>query len=111
MYLSITDAMGHDADAALLVTLTVGTLRNRRRAVASPAEQADAANEALRAHAASQQFVTGLLMRIRLADGTAQIVDAGHPAPFLVRDGAVIPWSSPFSCLSASPQPPTALTP
>ena len=91
VYLSITDAMGHDIDAAMLATLAVGTLRNRRRAVASPAEQADAANEALQTHAASHQFVTGLLMRIRLADGTAEIVDAGHPAPFLLRDGAVVP--------------------
>lgn len=91
VYLSITDAMGHDVDAALLASLTIGTLRNRRRAVASPAEQADAANEALHTHAAPNQFVTGLLMRIRLADGTAEIVDAGHPAPFLLRDGAVVP--------------------
>jgi serine phosphatase RsbU (regulator of sigma subunit) len=91
LYLCITDAMGHDADAALLATLTVSTLRNRRRALASPAEQADAANEALHVHAASNQFVTGVLMRIRLADGTADVVDAGHPAPFLVRHGAVIP--------------------
>lgn len=89
VYLSITDAMGHDVDAALLATLTVGTLRNRRRSVASPAEQADAANEALQTYAASNQFVTGLLMRIRLADGIAEFVDAGHPSPFLVRDGAV----------------------
>jgi serine phosphatase RsbU (regulator of sigma subunit) len=91
LYLSITDAMGHDVAAAMLATLTVGTLRNRRRAIASPAEQADAANEALQAHAARHQFVTGLLLRIRLADGTVEVVDAGHPAPFLVRDGAVIP--------------------
>lgn len=88
-YLSITDAMGHDVGAALLATLTVGTLRNRRRTAASPAEQADAANEALHTHAASSRFVTGLLVRIRLADGTAEVVDAGHPHPFLVRNGAV----------------------
>jgi hypothetical protein len=42
LYLSITDAMGHDTVAALLATLTVGALRNRRRALGSPAEQADA---------------------------------------------------------------------
>jgi serine phosphatase RsbU (regulator of sigma subunit) len=28
-------------------------------------------------------------MRIRLADGGAEVVGAGHPFPFLVRDGAV----------------------
>lgn len=94
LYLSITDAMGHDIDAAMLATLTVATLRNRRRAVASPAEQADAANEALQVNAAANQFVTGVLIRVRLADGTAHVVNAGHPAPFLVRDGAVIPLES-----------------
>ena len=88
LYASITDAMGHDTAAALLATLAVATLRNRRRALASPAEQADAANDTLHTHAADQ-FVTGLLMRIRLADGTVEVVDAGHPFPFLVRDGVV----------------------
>jgi serine phosphatase RsbU (regulator of sigma subunit) len=88
VYVSITDAMGHDTAAALLATLTVGTLRNRRRALASPAEQADAANDALTSYA-FDQFVTGLLMRIRLADGNAEVVDAGHIAPFLLRNGAV----------------------
>ena len=88
LYVSITDAMGHDTGAALLATLAVGTLRNRRRALASPAEQADAANDTLQTHAVNQ-FVTGLLMRIRLADGTVEVTDAGHPFPFLMRNSAV----------------------
>lgn len=91
LYVSITDAMGHSVRAALLATLTVGTLRNRRRSVASPAEQADAASETLRRHAAPDEFVTGLIMRFRLADGTAEVVNAGHPPPFLLRDGSVVP--------------------
>ena len=90
LYLSVTDAMGHTVDAALLATLTVGTLRNTRRALASPAEQADAANHALQTYAQVGQFVTGWLMRIRLADGTAELVNAGHPLPFLLRNGAVV---------------------
>jgi serine phosphatase RsbU (regulator of sigma subunit) len=85
---SITDAMGHDTPAALLATLAVGALRNRRRALDSPAEQADAANDVVRTHA-PPKFVTGLLMRILLSDGTVEIVDAGHPVPFLARDGDV----------------------
>ena len=88
-YVSLTDAMGHATTAAMLATFTVGTLRNQRRALASPAEQADAANRGLQKQATADQFVTGLLMRIRLADGTAEIVNAGHPPPFLVRAGAV----------------------
>jgi len=91
LYVSLTDAMGHSVGAALLATLTVGTLRNRRRSLASPAEQADAANEALRRHARPEEFVTGVIMRFRLADGTVEVVNAGHPPPFLLRDGSVVP--------------------
>lgn len=87
LYLSITDAMGHSTMAALLATLTVGSLRNGRRRAASPAEQADAANEALLTEASPDQFVTGQIVRVRLADGRAEFVNAGHPPPYLLRAG------------------------
>jgi serine phosphatase RsbU (regulator of sigma subunit) len=87
LYASITDAMGHSEEAALLATLTVGALRNRRRRLASPAEQAGDADAALRAMARPDQFVTGQLVRVRLADGAVELVNAGHPPPYLVRGG------------------------
>lgn len=59
MYASLTDAVGHSNDAALLATLTVGSLRNTRRASASPADQAERTNEALHVGARTDQFVTG----------------------------------------------------
>ena len=40
------------------------------------------------AGAAPDQFVTGLILRIRLADGAVDIVNAGHPPPYLLRSGA-----------------------
>jgi hypothetical protein len=89
LYASITDAMGHDTEAALLATLAVGSLRNARRALATPAEQALAANRALLADARVEQFVTGHMLRIRLADGRMECVDAGHPQPYLLRNGQV----------------------
>lgn len=90
LYASLTDAMGHSTEAALLATLTVATLRNRRRALAAPAGQADAANAVLAHHATTDQFVTGLMLRVRLADGTTEVVNAGHPAPYLFRRGRVV---------------------
>ena len=87
LYASITDAMGHAEEAALLATLTVGALRNRRRVLASPAEQADDADAALLATARPDQFVTGLVIRVRLADGAVELVNAGHPPPYLVQAG------------------------
>lgn len=89
LHLSLTDAVGHSTNAALLATLAVAALRNARRSGAGPAAQADAANAELVAHADSEAFVTGLVMRVRLGDGRLEVVNAGHPRPFLVRDGHV----------------------
>lgn len=87
LYASITDAMGHSTDAALLATVLVNSLRNRRRSLASPVDQADAANSDLLAQAQPEQFVTGQILRIRLADGAAEFVSAGHVRPYLLRNG------------------------
>lgn len=87
LYASITDAMGHSTPAALLATLAVGSFRNSRRTLASPSEQAMLANAALLEGSDADQFVTGLLLRIRLADGRMEIVNAGHPQPFQLRNG------------------------
>jgi serine phosphatase RsbU (regulator of sigma subunit) len=95
LYASITDAMGHSVEAALLATVAVGSLRNTRRRIATPAEQAAAANDALLASARRDQYVTGHLLRIRLADGMVEVVNAGHPAPYLLRDGVATPIDLP----------------
>jgi serine phosphatase RsbU (regulator of sigma subunit) len=89
LHVSLTDAMGHEEDAALLATLVVGSLRNSRRAGATLAEQAAHANSALLQHARPDQFVTGQLLRLNLTDGTAAMVNAGHPPPLCMRDGRV----------------------
>ncbi|WP_331773118.1 serine/threonine-protein phosphatase (plasmid) [Embleya sp. NBC_00888] len=86
--LSVTDAMGHDVDAALLATLVVGALRRARRAGADLGEQARQADRAMRDHA-RQAYVTGQLLRISLLDGGAEFVNAGHPWPLRMRDAKV----------------------
>lgn len=85
--LSVTDAMGHDVDAALLATLVVGALRRARRAGADLAEQARQADRAMREH--SRSYVTGQLLRISLVDGGTEFINAGHPWPLVIRDGEV----------------------
>lgn len=87
LHLSMTDAMGHTLNAALLATVLVGALRNARRRGVGLAEQAQLAHEALAGYAQEDEFVTGQLMRIDLPTGTARIVNAGHPGPVRVRDG------------------------
>jgi serine phosphatase RsbU (regulator of sigma subunit) len=89
LHLSLTDAMGHTMDAALLATVLVGALRNARRRGVELPEQARLANDALAEQAREGQFVTGLLVRIDLAGATAGIVNAGHPTPLRLRAGQV----------------------
>ncbi|MFF2788029.1 PP2C family protein-serine/threonine phosphatase [Streptomyces sp. NPDC058049] len=86
--LSVTDAMGHDVDAALLATLVVGALRRARRAGEDLAEQARQADQAMHDHGRGG-YVTGQLLRISLLDGRAEFVNAGHPWPLRMRDGEV----------------------
>jgi serine phosphatase RsbU (regulator of sigma subunit) len=89
LHLSITDAMGHTVEAAVLATVLVGELRNARRAGVELAEQAHLANAALCEFARRGEFVTGQVARIDLNTATATIVNAGHPPPLRLRDGRV----------------------
>jgi hypothetical protein len=89
LHVSLTDAMGHEEEAALLASLLVGSLRNSRRNGATLAEQATRANAALIQHSRPDQFVTGQLLRIDLIAGTAAMVNAGHPRPLRMREGRV----------------------
>ncbi|WP_369015906.1 PP2C family protein-serine/threonine phosphatase [Actinocrinis puniceicyclus] len=86
--LSVTDAMGHDVNAALLATVVLGALRRARRAGAGLQEQARQADQAMRDHGRGG-YVTGQLLRISLLDGGAQFVNAGHPWPLRMREGEV----------------------
>jgi serine phosphatase RsbU (regulator of sigma subunit) len=89
LHVSITDAVGHDVNAAMLATVLVGSLRNGRRSGADLSEQAATANDALAAHSETGHFVTGQLLRVDRRTATATIVNAGHPWPLRLRDGRV----------------------
>ena len=89
LHFSLTDAMGHEVDAALLATLMIGGLRNGRRAGVGLAEQARLASDGLADNAPQGGFVTGQVGRIDLRTRTATIVNAGHPLPLRLRDGRV----------------------
>jgi serine phosphatase RsbU (regulator of sigma subunit) len=106
LHLSMTDAMGHTLNAALLATVLVGALRNARRRGVELAEQAGLAHEALTSYAKADEFATGQLVRIDLPTGTARIVNAGHPAPIRVRSGRAeqiaLEADLPFSAASGT---------
>jgi serine phosphatase RsbU (regulator of sigma subunit) len=100
LHLSMTDAMGHTLDAALLATVLVGALRNARRRGVGLGDQARLGQEALSAYTdKAGGFVTGQLVRVDLRSGQAWIVNAGHPPPIRVRDGVA-------EVISLHPDPP-----
>ncbi|WP_327747742.1 PP2C family protein-serine/threonine phosphatase [Streptomyces europaeiscabiei] len=87
LHLSITDAMGHDTNSALLATLLVGALRRARRSGCDALEQANHAHQALLRH--SRGLATGQLLCVDLETGLCELVNAGHPWPLRLRDGTV----------------------
>lgn len=91
LHLSLTDAIGHGLGSALTATLCVGSLRNTRRMGGALEDQARDANLVLfrqTAVAGADHYATGLVCRVDLATGTLAIVNAGHVAPYLWRDGS-----------------------
>jgi len=86
---SVSDAMGHGLQAALLAGLAVAALRNARRHPAGLLEQADHANRALHQQFGGERFVTGQVLRLDVPGGTGAVVNAGHPLPRRVRGGQV----------------------
>ncbi|MCW2680301.1 MAG: Phosphoserine phosphatase rsbP [Frankiales bacterium] len=92
LHLSVTDAVGHGVVSSLTATLCVGSLRNTRRHGASLLEQAALTNESLLEHGCGpvgEGFATALLGRLDLRTGELDLVNAGHTAPYLARDGRV----------------------
>ncbi|MEU3526749.1 PP2C family protein-serine/threonine phosphatase [Streptomyces sp. NPDC038707] len=88
LHVSVTDAMGHNVDSALLATIAVNASRGARRAGCDLAEQARQTGQAMLDHGRSA-WATGQLLRIALDGSGAQLVNAGHPWPIRLRDGTV----------------------
>ena len=101
---SITDAVGHGLRAAMLSSLTVSAMRNTRRGGGGILDQAQTANRHLSEQFAHAEFVTGLILQLEVATGHGYIINAGHPPPLLLREGAV-------SIVHLSPDIPMGLSP
>lgn len=79
---SVTDAMGHGLEAALLSTLVVAAMRNCRRAGEGIVEQVTVANQVLCEQFGGDTFATVVVMSIALDTGRGHAVNAGHPQPW-----------------------------
>ncbi len=89
--LSVTNGMGTGISAALLTQLAVSSLRNARRSGAGPAESAELASGMVYGQYGGDSHSSTLLLRITLATGEAEVVDAGSPRMLRIRHGEIEP--------------------
>jgi hypothetical protein len=89
--LSVTNGMGSGIPAALLTQLTVSALRNARRSGAGPAEAAELASGMVYGQYGGESHSATLLLRISLATGETEVVDAGSPRMLRIRAGEIRP--------------------
>ncbi|MFE2610887.1 PP2C family protein-serine/threonine phosphatase [Streptomyces mirabilis] len=89
LHMAVIDAMGHGLDAAVMATVAIGAYRHARRVFISLAEKYAFMDDAISRQFGPDHFVTAQLMHINIATGELELVNAGHPAPLLIREGRV----------------------
>lgn len=109
LHLAMIDAMGHGLNAAVLATVAVGAYRHARRADAGLAELYAFMDTAIDQQFGPDHFVTAQMMRLNVGTGDLEWVNAGHPAPMLIRDHRVIgalegPGTLPVGFGGSTPQ-------
>ena len=88
--LVMLDSVGHGLPASMLATLAVGAYRHARRAGADLPEAAVAIDAAIAGQIGRSQFATAVLARLDMGTGRLRWVNAGHPAPLLLRGTSLV---------------------
>ncbi|TXS49871.1 PP2C family protein-serine/threonine phosphatase [Streptomyces sp. t39] len=89
-HLAMIDAMGHGLDAATMATVAIGAYRHARRISIELSEIYLFMDRAVADQFAPDHFVTAQMMRLDTGTGHLQWVNAGHPAPMLIRGHRVV---------------------
>ncbi|MFD9871742.1 PP2C family protein-serine/threonine phosphatase [Streptomyces niveus] len=90
LHAAVIDAMGHGLDAATMATVTIGAYRHARRAGINLDQKYAFMDRAVAQQFGPDHFVTAQMMHLDITTGLFQWVNAGHPAPLLIRDHQVI---------------------
>jgi serine phosphatase RsbU (regulator of sigma subunit) len=88
--LAAFDAMGHGLPAAVLAAAAVSAYRSARRDGRGIYEQARMIDEVVADGFPGSSFVTGVLAELDVPSGRLRYVNAGHPAPYLLRGGKAV---------------------
>ncbi|MER6997404.1 PP2C family protein-serine/threonine phosphatase [Streptomyces sp. NPDC000410] len=109
LHLAMIDAMGHGLDAATMATVAIGAYRHARRISIELSEIYLFMDRAIAEQFDPDHFVTAQMMRLDTDTGYLQWVNAGHPAPMLIRAHRVArrlrsPTTLPVGFGGAQPQ-------
>lgn len=89
-HLAVFDAMGHGLAAAATASVTVAAYRNSRRRGLDLVASYGAIDDTLRDQFAGERFTSAVLGRLDVTTGAFHWVNAGHPAPLLIRGGRLV---------------------
>ncbi|WP_326812827.1 serine/threonine-protein phosphatase [Streptomyces scopuliridis] len=103
LHAAIFDAMGHNLASGLTTTVAVAGCRNARRAGAELPELVAIIDQAL-GQWLPDQYCTGIITQLNLAEGVFRWCNCGHPPPLLIRGQRVLD-----AALERPAQPPMGL--
>ena len=86
----VLDAMGRGMRAGLTCVVAMAAMRTARRENKGLFAIGRAADAALAEHFADQRFVTAVLGELEMDTGRLRYINAGHPAPLLLRNGKAV---------------------
>lgn len=95
VFLSVFDAMGHDAAAGLTAHLAVAACRDHRRQGAGLVETGVAVENLLVEQFGHSRYATGILAEPDTRTGVFRWVNRGHPPPVVIRGKR---WSTLLRC-------------
>ncbi|WP_233498860.1 PP2C family protein-serine/threonine phosphatase [Blastococcus sp. TF02A-26] len=88
--LLVIDAVGHGLPATVLASVAVGAYRHARRNALDLPDIAAEINTAIAGQFTGSQFATAVLARLDIDTGRLRWVNAGHPAPLIVRGTSLV---------------------
>jgi serine phosphatase RsbU (regulator of sigma subunit) len=89
-HVAVFDAVGHGLHASLLANLAVSCYRNARRAGLPIEECVREIDAALADGFGVERYVTAVVGQLNIDTGLFRWINAGHPAPMLLRDGQLV---------------------
>jgi phosphoserine phosphatase RsbU/P len=86
----VLDAMGRGMRAGLTCVVAIAAMRTARRENKGLYAIGRAADLVLAEHFGDQRFVTGVIGELDMDTGRLRYINAGHPAPLLLRNGRAV---------------------